>query len=650
MSKDTAQQPLPPHASRRDVPVSPERTRLVERARQTRRSRLIDLSRRNNLLYFRHLKAGTLDLSSVEAERLEPLLRPVRNSHDEPSVPLARLFRDDDVRVAAARLQEIRRRAQINLEERGLDTLHLVVGFATWRPGDDGRPPHAPVLLVPVRVDAAGRDGRALTIRRTGDVVPNLVLAHALAYEFHVSLPIDELTELAEGDEAQPAFDVEAIFERIRHAARDIPEFGIAAGLAIGNFAFQKLAMVTELDALGDTLAGHNLIAALAGVTEARASLSDGRPEAHAGGLDAIPPDEEFLIADADATQQGAIRRALAGESGIISGPPGTGKSQTIVNLVAELAATGRRALFVAEKRAALDVVLDRLNRFGLGHLCLDLHGAEVKRRDVAQRVGDALTMVRHATRVDPAACHTEFAARRARLNEHARLLHRRLEPWGVTMYELQGDLLAAPPDARSDVRWRREALARLDRDAVGRVLDLLRDLASVSDLFLGTNPSPWAQALLETGEQAQQALDDARELAQVRWPALVEAAAAVSRELGVRPMRSIEDAGAIADLLGEVDGTLRVYDARLFDRSLEETAAALAPAGGMVTHGWALLTNAAYRRTLAEVRARTDAASARQLLEDVQAAAALQNRWRAARPGGAATSERRGDGWRDQA
>ena len=53
-----------------------------------------------------------------------------------------------------------------------------------------------------------------------------------------------------------------------------------------------------------------------------------------------------------------AIAGALALRNGVIHGPPGTGKSQTIANLIVELAAQGRRVLFVAEKRAALDVVL----------------------------------------------------------------------------------------------------------------------------------------------------------------------------------------------------------------------------------------------------------------------------------------------------
>jgi len=54
-------------------------------------------------------------------------------------------------------------------------------------------------------------------------------------------------------------------------------------------------------------------------------------------------------------------------------GPPGTGKSQTIANLVATLSARGKKVLFVAKKRAAIDAVLTRLNVVGLGDLVLDL-------------------------------------------------------------------------------------------------------------------------------------------------------------------------------------------------------------------------------------------------------------------------------------
>ena len=82
-------------------------------------------------------------------------------------------------------------------------------------------------------------------------------------------------------------------------------------------------------------------------------------------------PEDDFSVLDADSSQRSAIDAVLAGRSLVIHGPPGTGKSQTIANLIATLVARGRKVLFVAEKRAAIDAVLSRLKGVGLGE-----HGA----------------------------------------------------------------------------------------------------------------------------------------------------------------------------------------------------------------------------------------------------------------------------------
>ena len=81
----------------------------------------------------------------------------------------------------------------------------------------------------------------------------------------------------------------------------------------------------------------------------------------------------------ADASQVAAVGEATAGRTFVLEGPPGTGKSQTITNLLARAIADGRRVLFVAEKRAALDVVTRRLDAIGLGPFCLDLHDKSSK-------------------------------------------------------------------------------------------------------------------------------------------------------------------------------------------------------------------------------------------------------------------------------
>jgi predicted ATP-dependent serine protease len=131
--------------------------------------------------------------------------------------------------------------------------------------------------------------------------------------------------------------------------------------------------------------------------------------------FDRIPPENEFLVLDADSSQQRAIAAVLAGQSRVIHGAPGTGKSQTITNLIASLAALGRRILFVAEKKAALDIVKRRLEDVGLGHLAIVLGGADLSPKKVMQQVAHTLEVVR-AVPVDCQGVHSQLVDRRNRL------------------------------------------------------------------------------------------------------------------------------------------------------------------------------------------------------------------------------------------
>ena len=145
--------------------------------------------------------------------------------------------------------------------------------------------------------------------------------------------------------------------------------------------------------------------------------------------FDLIPPDNEFLVLDADSSQQRAIAAVMADQSRVIHGPPGTGKSQTITNLIASLAATGRSVLFVAEKKAALEVVKRRSDNVGIGHLAIDLHGADLSPTKVMQQVAHTLEILRSAVPVNCQEIHAQFVDRRARLNSHVARMHCRREP-----------------------------------------------------------------------------------------------------------------------------------------------------------------------------------------------------------------------------
>jgi hypothetical protein len=358
--------------------ISPQRRETVEKARQAWIKKLIDLSRRNNLLYYRPLKWGTLTLSLDSSERWAALLRgetfSIRN--------LAKTVSEEELLPKAL---EIWRRAQTNQEEKGLATMFVALGMATWKASDGGRDSRAPVLLLPVGFEMKGHAGTSLLIHRLGPVQVNLVLLHVLETEFGVSLSSEQVLSRLQGDEEEEVFDLSSVYEFFTASCTSIPEFTIQDGAILENFAFQKMAMVRDLQQIAEQFAANTIIAALAGDTEAKLSIGARTQNPDPKEFDSVPPQSEFLILDADSSQQSAIAAVLAEQSAVIHGPPGTGKSQTIANLVASLAAAGKQVLFVAENRAALQVVLKRLQQVGLGKIAIDLHGADVSSKRVME-------------------------------------------------------------------------------------------------------------------------------------------------------------------------------------------------------------------------------------------------------------------------
>jgi hypothetical protein len=141
-----------------------------------------------------------------------------------------------------------------------------------------------------------------------------------------------------------------------------------------------------------------------------------------------------------DEREAGAIADVRAAWSGRL--PPGTGKSQTIANLIASLIARGKKVLFVAEKRAAIDAVTKRLTQQDLGELVLDLHDGVASRRAFAQMIGRALDASRNAPRLDNGADLHRVERRRDQLNGYVHALHGTREPWGMSVYDMRAGLL----------------------------------------------------------------------------------------------------------------------------------------------------------------------------------------------------------------
>src|SRR5260370_19496398 len=142
----------------------------------------------------------------------------------------------------------------------------------------------------------------------------------------------------------------------------------------------------------------------------------------------------------------------LSGHSLVIHGPPGTGKSQTIANLTAALVARGRKVLFVAEKRAAIDAVLSRLKGVDLGELVLDIHEGTRDRQRIAADLGASLDVAHQTATPDDTTLRRRLAERQQRLSYHVTALHEAHPPFCQTPFPLQSALLSVPLSAPKSV------------------------------------------------------------------------------------------------------------------------------------------------------------------------------------------------------
>lgn len=624
--------------------LNPEIRRIVDAARGVWTRRLIDHSRANSLLFYRDLKVGTIDLTAEteavgrlltgETLTVERLVSPAGHAGNPDPVVRARTEAEARQKVRGA-LVALQRKALSNLEEKGTETLHLAMGMATWPAADGGRPYDAPVLLLPARIETRGRAGDDLRLAVAGEPRINPVLLYVLEENYAIRINASSmLSECGgENESGQWRIDQEGVFARIERAATTTPGFKVTRRVILANFQFAKMAMVEDLKRNGDTIASSDIIAAVAGHSSSREKLAQAVIDMEPAQLDERPASDDYLVLDADSTQHRCIVLVGKGQNGVVQGPPGTGKSQTISNLIAQSVAEGRRVLFVAEKRAALDAVIKRLTHpdVDLGHLVLDLHGASVSRKEVMARLGHALQRIRNAPPADGAeAVHREFEARRRQLNEHARRVNELRQPAGLSVNRMIGRLLRLTPAAKSTLRLRDETLAALKAERADEVRQCILEGAANPTLLLGTDPSPWNNAKIADGRRAQEALDLAMRVSAEFWPQFERLLEQTVQSLGVQLPESLDKTAAFLVLLSDAREIREQYGADIFSAHPGTLAHALEPAtGGWLTRAWAFVTNAPYRdacRRLIALRAAP--ARTATLREEALAAEDVLCRW----------------------
>jgi len=221
--------------------------------------------------------------------------------------------------------------------------------------------------------------------------------------------------------------------------------------------------------------------------------------------FDELRPSEVFTVLDADSSQFGALLRARAGQDLIIEGPPGTGKSQTITNLIAQTLLEGKKVLFVSEKRAALDVVHGRLREVGLGPLCLEIHSDKANKRDVILRIGASLQARKPNPGRQARMQFDALLALRRELNEYVRTLHKSLL-FEKSAFDIHGELalLESVPTILATIGI---PIAALDVEGELRLIRQARQLAQMPEMLVHYHEHPWYGCTVTEWSLEQQTL-----------------------------------------------------------------------------------------------------------------------------------------------
>lgn len=543
----------------------------------------------------------SLDRSSPECSELQTLLFP------------------GDLEAVLRRMDQ---EAKLCVNETGANFLHLIFGFVDWGEPGNGPPVTlrtAPLLVVPVQLrrgESAWHAGaRSYSLRSTGEAwSTNATLVEKLRNDFELSLPV-----IAE-DEALPAYfsRVEAALERSGGIAK------LSRRVSLGLVSFGKELLFRDLDPSGPFAArvlGHDLVR----------RLVLRRPDGDDGGPAGVPALQHFridepasvpvplppLVMDADSSQHAVLIDVEAEKSLVVRGPPGTGKSQTIANLIASRLRAGKKVLFVAEKRAALDVVLRRLEQVGLGEFCLAVHGTQSQKAELLKSLQLRMDLSTPAPEDAQQAAKKRAAldAARSRLNSYVTRLHAIDPTTGLSPFRLLGRARRAadklPEEVARAVRELRLADARqLDADRVTRATALVAEYARcVEDagLSAATNIEalPWRG--VRRADLAHENLEQAVDLAK-RWRERLEVASTrredEERSTGTTLPASLREATRALDALRVCepgDSLVRSDAARVVEQApdSEPLAAAVAlrleaerlwaaqPDGWQAVRGW---------------------------------------------------------------
>ncbi len=491
----------------------------MERIAEGWRASVVDFSKRNSLLFFKPT-SKTLEVSGAGLEEVEKLL-------SEETANLSGLITDSEVDLANAEkvAQKLFRDQKLYQEELGVSPIFLAIGFCSWVESEasgntsEDKTTNAPIFLVQVEIDYQRSSKEPFRLKPGEPIKLNGVLAHAADA---AGIDFDDEEFISSLPATPDLQDIYSLIDEIEQELEELEAFTANYTVQLGVFRYLDESIyrdLTDVDALMDS----ELVRAMAGDGDAIASIQQ-QDSIPIDAPDSMDPSTENLILEADASQSQVIASALSGRVVVVEGPPGTGKSQTIANLLAEALAHKLSVLFVAQKRAAITAVTSRLEKKGLDRLVLDIH-EQSKGPEVAKQLISSFENMSQAQIVNKREVEEELIHSREKLLSFRRAVFVDEVALGRTLTSWRDDFFGCPEYLRPNWRLSDKFVSNLDAESYTSLLSLVVEIADTGGLAsdFRSRGDSWRVELVKSDEQLQGLISDAREFLSTTWPKLIE-------------------------------------------------------------------------------------------------------------------------------
>ena len=448
-------------------------------------SKLLDLSKRNNLINFKDTKSSTLEIIAPNIEEvfekiflhnfsyrvfnnfnkknkkenseykveiidaqnndnnalvnLTSLSKVVTTSvfeHEDEKEKYYQLYKDKinkseillfnyyfDANKTSVILNNLRLKSKTIMQEKGINSLFIAFGFLKWvdNPNSTISCCKSPIILIPISIK---RENNKFTIDKFDDPILNKNLYFLLKNKFGITIP---------------QYNNQILSEYFNELKKSVPiNYEICQEAKISLFNYNKITMYQDLKNHIDIFANNKNISRLFGEKNSDFSGSFTKEEIQ----EIDNKKNSFLvqhnILDADFSQTQAIEMAKTGKSFIIQGPPGTGKSQTITNIIGELLFLNKKILFLSEKKSALEIIYSNLKKTKLQNLCLELHSYKSNKKDFIENIYKTISDKQRSTIEKENISNKNILKKIVnKIDDYQEKLHTFCPPTNKTLYQL---------------------------------------------------------------------------------------------------------------------------------------------------------------------------------------------------------------------